>query len=104
MHDAHVVVPGPGEDGLDAALQVEEHDPLAALPEVVGHGLEALGRGEVGGEDVHAVDDDGDAGLGLAEAGLVDDVAHEGDRGEDEGAVEPDQHVVGARAGELRKI
>ena len=56
--------------------------------------LQGLGRGVVDGVDGREVDDDGEGGLGLAEAELVDGVPHGGGGGEEECSVDGDSDVI----------
>ena len=62
--------------------------------EVLDHGVEALGGGEVGVGDVHAVDHDGHLAVALFHGGLADQVPHVGHGGEDDPLVRRDADVV----------
>ena len=62
--------------------------------EVLDHGVEALGGGEVGVGDVHAVDHDGHLAVALLHGGLADQVPHVGHGGEDDPLVRRDADVV----------
>ena len=86
---------------LDALLNIKEDEGLTSPFKVCGHRLRAERRGKVRGVDVAAVEDHGHAGLSLAHAHLVDDVPHVLDGGEDPGAVDADDDVGSAGAGEV---
>ena len=80
---------------------VHEERRLPAPPEVPGHVGEPGRRSVVRGEDVGAVDDDGGGGGRLAHPHLVDGRAEVVHGGEHHEAVQTDDEVVGAGAGEL---
>ena len=76
-------------------------DGLAAGLEVLNHGVEALGCGEVGVRDVHAVDDHGQLGAALLDCGLADEIPDVGHGGEDNALVRGDADVMLVNSGNL---
>ena len=67
---------------------------LAAGLEVLDHGVEALGGGEVSVGDVGAVDDDRHLAAALLDRGLADEVPHVGHTREHDALVRRHADVV----------
>ena len=81
---------GPDDGGVDG----EPVDRLASGLEVLNHRMEGLGCREVGLRDVEAVDHHGQVAAALLHGGLVDQVPHVGDGGEDNVLVRGDEQVA----------
>ena len=82
-------------------------EPVDGLPaglEVLDHGVEALGGGEVRVRHVHAVDHDGHLAVALLHGGLADQVPHVGDGREDNTLVGGDADVVLVNSRYLKQI
>ena len=77
---------------------------LAAGLEVLDHGVEALGGGEVGVGHVHAVDHDSHLAVALLHGGLADQIPHVGDGREDNPLIGSDADVVLVNSRYLKQI
>lgn len=81
---------GPDDVGVDG----EPVDRLASSLEILNHRMESLGSSEISLRDVQTVDDHRQVAAALLHGGLVDEVPHVGDGGEDDVLVRGDEQVV----------
>ena len=78
----------------DVGVDGEPVDRLASSLEIRNHRMESLGCSEVRLRDVETVDHHGQVAAALLHGGLVDEVPHVGDGGEDNVLVGGDEQVV----------
>ena len=88
----------------DGGVDGEPVDRLVSLLEICNHRMESLGCSEVCLRNMQAVDDDCNVAAALLHRGLVDEVPHVGDGGEDNVLVRRDEQVVLVSAGNLEKL
>ena len=78
----------------DVGVDGEPVDRLATSLEILNHRMESLGCSEVSLGDVETVDDHRQVAAALLHGGLVDEVPHVGDGGEDNILVWSDEQVM----------